>query len=173
MNMRTWTVFSWLGFALACASCDKGPPVPVHDHADHADHAMHEHPTAQEAEKPAGPKIETDSFLLAMAPTQPTYTVGRAGELEIALQSRGEWHVNEDYPIRVDLKGGSGIKIGERELVKDDAKEFGAEKVRFVTSVEPTATGDHEVTCDVSFAMCTEENCILEKRTVAMVLEVQ
>jgi len=39
--------------------------------------------------------------------------------------------------------------------------------------VEPSAIGEHEVTCDVSFAMCTEENCILEKRTVAMQLKVE
>lgn len=168
--MRIWTVLPWLGFALACAGCDKGPPVPAHDHADHA---MHQQSPAKEPEEPTGPKIETDSFSLAVAPTQPAYRVGRAGDVEIALQSRGEWHVNEDYPIRVDLKAGSGINIVQHELVKDDAEEFGADKVRFVTSVEPTAAGEHEVTCDVSFAMCTEENCILEKRTVAMVLEVQ
>ncbi len=59
------------------------------------------------------------------------------------------------------------------ELVKDDAKEFGEQKVRFVAAVEPGVAGEHEVTCDVSFAMCTEENCILEKRTVAMQLKVE
>ncbi len=76
-------------------------------------------------------------------------------------------------PIRVDIKAADGVKIPKAELVKDDAKEFGDEKVRFLAPVEPTTAGTHEVTCDVSFAMCTEENCILEKRTVAMELEVQ
>jgi hypothetical protein len=108
-----------------------------------------------------------------MAPVQSKYAAGKEGELEIALESRGEWHVNQEYPIRVDLKAAPAVAIPKAELVKDDAKEFGEKKVRFLAAVEPSVAGKHEVTCDVSFAMCTEENCILEKRTVAMELEVQ
>jgi hypothetical protein len=108
-----------------------------------------------------------------VSPAQPAYAAGKPGELEIALESRGEWHVNEEYPIRVDLKAAPGVAIPKAELVKDDATEFGQDKVRFVAAVEPAAAGEHEVTCDVSFALCTEENCILEKRTLAMMLEVK
>ena len=108
-----------------------------------------------------------------MAQAQPKYTAGKGGEVEIALEGRGEWHVNQEYPIRVDLRAADGVTLKKNELVKDDAKEFGEDKVRFLAAVEPSAAGDHEVTCDVSFAMCTEENCILEKRTVAMQLKVE
>ena len=117
--------------------------------------------------------IETGSFTLEVSPAQPIYAAGKPGELEIALESRGEWHVNEEYPIRVDLQAAPGVALPKAELVKEDAKEFGLEKVRFLAAVEPEATGEHEVTCDVSFALCTEENCILEKRTLAMTLEVE
>jgi hypothetical protein len=176
-------------------ACKKGPPAPAQkhdehaahsDHADHADHAGHgdhhdhaAHMAELEAKPkaaepvPAGPKIETGSFLLEVTPAQPSYAAGKPGELEIALESRGEWHVNEEYPIRVDLKAPAGVAIPKAELVKDDAKEFNEEKVRFLAAVEPSAAGEHEVTCDVSFALCTEENCILERRTLAMKLEVE
>ena len=170
--MRIWTLLAILSLVLAAAGCKDGPPAPKHDHAQH-DHSQHQQRAEQKADEPAGPRIETGSFLLAVAPAQPKYAAGKAGELEIALESRGEWHVNQDYPIRVDIKAAPGVAIPKAELVKDDAKEFGDEKVRFLASVEPSAAGTHEVTCDVSFAMCTEENCILEKRTVAMELEVQ
>jgi hypothetical protein len=170
-------------------ACKKGPPAPVEKHDDHAAYADHDghgdhhdhaaHMAELEAEtnaaKPAaaGPKIETGSFLLEVTPAQPSYTAGTPGEVEIALESRGEWHVNEEYPIRVDLKAPSGLAIPKPELVKADAKEFTDEKVRFLAAVEPSAAGEHEVTCDVSFALCTEENCILERRTLAMKLEVE
>jgi len=159
------------------AGCERGAPAPKaaeHDHSKH-DHSQHQHAPAEakKSDEPAGPSIETGSFLLAVAPTQPGYTIGKSGELEIALEGRGEWHVNQEYPIRVDLKAGPGVALKKNELVKDDAKEFGEDKVRFLAGVEPSAAGDHEVTCDVSFAMCTEENCILEKRTVAMQLKVE
>ena len=179
MFMRHLISLSILGLTLALGGCEKAPPAPeakhdehaAHDHAAH-DHAMHEAKPAAHADETPGPKIETGSFSLAVAPAQPKYAAGRPGELEIALESRGEWHVNQEYPIRVDLKAAPGVTLPKAELVKDDAKEFGEEKVRFVAAVEPSMAGEHEVTCDVSFALCTEENCILEKRTLAMVLEV-
>jgi hypothetical protein len=172
--MRIWPLLSILSFALAATGCKDSPPAPKHDHSKH-DHAQHQHEAAgaPETDEPAGPRIETGSFLLAVAPAQPKYAAGKPGELEIALEGRGEWHVNQEYPIRVDLKAAPAVTIPKAELVKDDAKEFGEEKVRFLAAVEPSAAGKHEVSCDVSFAMCTEENCILEKRTVAMELEVQ
>ena len=185
--MRIWILLSLVTVALAVSGCDEGAPAPAskHDHAEHDhaqhdhakhDHAQHDHAQHEQAAQPkdpAGPRIETGSFLLAVAPVQPKYAAGKVGEVEIALESRGEWHVNQEYPIRVDLKAPSGVAIPKAELVKDDAKEFGEEKVRFLASVEPSAAGEHELTCDVSFAMCTEENCILERRTLAMVLEVE
>ena len=169
--MRIWTLLAATWLALGLAGCKNEPPAPKHDHAAH-DHAQHpaEHPKAEE---PVGPKIETGSFLLAVAPAQPKYAAGKAGDFEIALESRGDWHVNQEYPIRVDIKAPEGVGVPKAELVKDDAKEFGDDKVRFLASVEPSVAGKHEVECDVSFAMCTEENCILERRTVAMELEVQ
>lgn len=164
-----------LSSMFALAGCEQGAPAPKHDHSAH-DHA-HDHtaePAVENGTKEApGPAIETGSFHLAVAPAQPEYGVGKSGELEIALESRGEWHVNQDYPIRVDLKAAPGLQIPKPELVREDAKEFGDERVRFLAAVKPSKPGKHDITCDVSFAMCTEENCILEKRTVAMELEVE
>jgi hypothetical protein len=171
MQMRIWILLAILSLAVPATGCEKSAPAPKHDH-DHSHH-QHEQPVEPAPDEPAGPRIETGSFLLAVAPVQPKYAAGKAGELEIALESRGDWHVNQEYPIRVDIEAATGVAIPKSELVKDDAKEFGNQKVRFLARVEPTTAGKHEVTCDVSFAMCTEENCILEKRTVAMELEVQ
>jgi len=179
--MRIWplpVILSLLFSVAPLAGCERGAPAPKAGDHDHSQH-QHDHAAAaataetQKPDEPAGPSIETGSFLLAVAPAQRGYTIGKAGEVEIALEGRGEWHVNQEYPIRVELKAAPGVALAKNELVKDDAKEFGEEKVRFLAAVEPSAAGEHEVTCDVSFAMCTEENCILEKRTVAMQLKVE
>ncbi|RLB38746.1 MAG: hypothetical protein DRH30_11020 [Deltaproteobacteria bacterium] len=178
MQMRIWPLLSILWFTVALVGCERGAPAPKANEHDHTKH-QHEHAAAkvpadaEKSDEPAGPTIETGSFLLAVTPTQPGYTIGKTGEVEIALEGRGDWHVNQEYPIRVDLKAAPGVALKKNELVKDDAKEFGEDKVRFLAALEPSAAGDHEVTCDVSFAMCTEENCILEKRTVTMQLKVE
>mgnify|MGYP001587145403 FL=1 len=179
--MRIWSLLLTSFVVLALAGCKDQPPAPKaaeQEHSKHHDHAAHmaaaEKEAAQnEVDEPAGPSIETGSFLLAVAPAQPKYEVGKGGQVEIALEGRGEWHVNQEYPIRIDITSTPGLGLPKSELVKDDAAEFGDVKARFVASVEPKQKGEQEVTCDVSFAMCTEENCILERRTVAMKLEVQ
>ena len=182
--MRIWPlvlILSLTSSLAGLAGCERGAPAPK---ASEHDHSQHDHVAAgaaaaeKAADAPVGPSIETGSFLLSVAPVsaapgQSGYAVGKAGQVEIALEGRGEWHVNQEYPIRVDLKAAPGVALKKNELGKDDAKEFSEDKVRFLASVEPSAAGEHEVTCDVSFAMCTEENCILETRTVAMQLKVE
>ena len=178
--MRIWSLILILSLTSSLAwvaGCERGAPTPKASERDHSQH-QHDHASAgapagaKASDAPAGPSIETGSFRLSVAPVA-GYAIGKAGHVEIALEGRGEWHVNQEYPIRVDLKAAPGVTLKKDELVKDDAKEFGEDKVRFLAAVEPSATGEHEVTCDVSFAMCTEENCILEKRTVAMRLKVE
>lgn len=174
MRMRNWPLFPLIVVAVALGGCESKAPTPK-AHEDH-DHAYHQAvPTKPDPkpDEPAGPRLETGSFLLEVAPTQPEYEVGREGAVQIEIAGRGEWHVNQDYPIRVDLNAGPGAGLQQRELVKDDAKEFNEDKVRFVAALEPTEAGDHEVKCDVSFAMCTDENCVLENRTVVMQVKVE
>ena len=176
--MRIWPLLSILWFTVAAAGCERGAPTPKAGEHAHSQHSRDEAAAgakegAKKSDEPAGPSIETRSFLLAVGPGQAGYTAGKAGEFEIALEARGEWHVNQEYPIRIELNAAPGVALKKNELVRDDAKEFGEDKVRFLVAVEPSALGEHEVTCDVSFAMCTEENCVLEKRTVAMQLKVE
>ena len=175
--MRMGQLVSILALLVGLAACERGAPSPKaaeHDHSKHHhDHAAGEAAVQEKGDGPAGPRIETGSFLLAVAPSEGAYRIGKTGEVEIALEGRGDWHVNQEYPIRVDLKAAPGVVLEKSELLKEDAKEFGEEKVRFLAGLEPSAAGEHQVTCDVSFAMCTEENCILEKRTVAMQLKVE
>lgn len=176
--MRIGTSLTSLWLLIALSACERGAPAPKATEHDHSQHHLDD-PSAKlpaqgvKPAEPAGPSVETGSFLLAVTPADARYSIGKAGQVEIALQGRGDWHVNQEYPIRVDLNADSGVALQKTELVKGDAEEFGDEKVRFLAGVEPTEVGEHELTCDVSFAMCTEENCILEKRTVALQLRVE
>lgn len=174
--MRIASLIVLCGSVVAAGACDRGAPAPAHDHGDHAhhDHAPGAVPAPDPKDDlPAGPRIETGSFLLAVAPLQATYRVGKPGAVEITLESREPWHVNQEYPIRVDLSAGPALTLDKNELAKVDAKEFGEKKVRFVAALDPSEGGEHEVRCDVSFAMCTEENCVLENRTIATKIEVE
>jgi hypothetical protein len=175
-KMREWISTLMVSCALGLGACEHSGPAPDpggHDHHAHHHVASAGPSNAKKADEPVGPRLETGSFLLAVAPAQSKYSIGKAGEIDIALEGRGEWHVNQEYPIRIELKAGPGVTLKKRELIKEDAKVLSEQRASFVAAVEPVVAGQHEVACDVSFAMCTEENCILENRTVAMRLEVQ
>jgi len=153
--------------------CDGKAPSPKEEaHHDHSAHMQQEAAAeAAPAEAPAGPEIETGMFALSLSPGESGFAAGKPGELQIQLEGRGGRHVNQDYPIRVKIAAGEGVSVAKDELVKADAKRFDEQQVQFLANVAPSVAGEHDVRCEVSFAMCTEENCIREKRTVAMVLK--
>jgi hypothetical protein len=131
---------------------------------------------APAAEAPAaaemGPVVNDDAFELRAAATGP-YQQGQLGQFAITLTPRGEWHVNEEYPISVELEAPAEVGLPRPELERSDAAEFGEERARFDVPFTPTAAGQHRVQAKVSFAVCTPENCIPDERTLALVLPVQ
>ena len=158
----TLLVAAWVG-------CQGGAPSPT---APVSGEAQAVEPVPGLDKKPAsGPNVETGRFALSVAPSQPSYPIGEAGEVKIKLEGRGDWHVNQEYPMKVVLAASDGIKIDKMTLSRSDAKSFGEDEVLFLARLEPAVAGDHDVECDVSFAMCTEENCILERETLAMRLK--
>lgn len=187
MSFRSLAPISLGVLTVLSIGCSQKAPAPktaepadhgAHAHADHAhaDHARHPlpKPAAFPAPKvPVGPRVETGSFVLEVTSPESELAVGKPGALSIALEGRGEWHVNQEYPIRIDLAADPGAGLQQQSLEKNDAKEFNEEKATFLASLEPVAAGDHEVSCDVSFALCTDENCVLERRTVAMHVKVE
>ncbi len=127
-------------------------------------------PAEKKAEAPT-PSIDDTSFHLALE-SQPTYTSGQAGTVQLVLQGRGGYHVNEDYPLRVNVKAKGAVKLTKDALSKSDAAQFDAEQARFELgfSAEP---GTHELLATVDFAVCTKETCVPDQRTVAVALKVE
>lgn len=131
--------------------------------------AAEQAPAAQEA---LGPVVNDDAFELRAAATGP-YQQGQLGQFAITLTPRGEWHVNEEYPISVELTAPTDVGLPKAELERGDAAEFGEERARFDVPFTPRAAGEHRVEAKVSFAVCTPENCIPDERTLALVLPVE
>lgn len=127
-------------------------------------------PAEKKAEAPKQ-SVDDTSFHLALE-SQPTYTSGQPGTVKLVLEARGGYHVNEDYPLRVDLKAPAAVKLTKGSLSKGDAAQIGQEQARFDLgfSAEP---GTHELLATVDFAVCTKETCVPDQRTVAVALKVQ
>jgi len=121
-----------------------------------------------EAAKPA---IEDTTFKLALS-GQPEYSAGQNATVQLTLEARGGYHVNQEYPIRVDLKAAPGVKLAKASLERADAAQFGEQSARFELPFSAEA-GSHELTALVDFAVCTKETCMPDQRTVALALTVR
>jgi Disulphide bond corrector protein DsbC len=149
---------------LAVAACSKSEPKPA--------------PAAPAAPAPVAepksapqPSIEDNTFKLALV-SEPEYSAGAPARLSLLLEAKGGYHVNQDYPIRVDLKAPAGVKLQKPSLGKPDAAEFGEHKARFEVPFS-AEKGSHQLSADVDFAVCTPETCVPDQRTLAVSLSVK
>jgi hypothetical protein len=121
---------------------------------------------------PLGPVVEDASFELR-AETKPQYGRGAESSLSIVLTPKGAFHVNEEYPIRVRLTAPPVVGLVKAALEKNDATEFSKQRARFDVPFVATQAGSSKVRAVVSFAVCTDENCIPDERTLEFTVAVQ
>lgn len=114
---------------------------------------------------------EDPSFELRASASGP-YAPGQEGRFEIALTPRGNYHVNTQYPLSIELEAPSAVALPDAQLGNEDAAEFGEPRARFQVPFTAAAAGEHRVTARVDFAVCTPEACMPDCRTLALVLPV-
>lgn len=149
---------------LLVAACNKSEPS--------ASSPAPAQPLEQKPAVPAAtPVVEDTSFKLGLT-SDAEYTAGTPATLKLLLEARGGYHVNQDYPIKVQLKAAGGVALPKPNLAKADAAEFGEHKVRFELPFTAEA-GAREVSADVDFAVCTAETCVPDQRTVTLSLNVK
>lgn len=121
----------------------------------------------------AGGAVVTDTGFELRATASGPYHSGQLGTFGIALTPNGEYHVNEEYPIRVTVRAPSELTLPKTSLERGDAAEFSARKARFEVPFTPTGAGDRRVEVQVDFAICTPQNCMPDQRTLALSLPVE
>jgi len=129
-------------------------------------------PEACEVDTEAAAVAEDPSFELRASASGP-YTAGEQGSFGIQLTPRGEYHVNEQFPLRVRPCAADGVTLPSPELDNEDAAEHTEQTARFDVPFTASEAGEHRVSAIVDFAVCTPETCIPETRTVAVLLPVE
>jgi len=132
-------------------------------------------PATAEAPPPPAPAEaralwDEPSFELRSDTTGP-YQAGQEGRFSLRLQARGNYHVNQDYPISIQVTAPDGVTLPRATLGRPEAAEFSEALARFDVPFTATA-GRHELRALVDFAVCTPESCMPDTRTLAIALEV-
>jgi hypothetical protein len=153
---------------VALVGCNK-EPAPAAPAAPGTAQASAENEPAEPQVSPSNRFSET-GFDLELSPKR-SYQVGTPGEAEIVLVAKAPFHVNEKYPYKFKTKQTQGIKY-PAPVLKEGVK---LETQRAVLPVSFTAetAGKQRLEGQFSFSVCTEEKCLIEKRPLALEIDVK
>jgi hypothetical protein len=116
--------------------------------------------------------IDEAGFSLRLAEAGP-YKAGELGRFVVHLEPRGEFHINQEYPIEIGLSSDVDTAFPKPNLARADAAEFGEKKARFDVPFTTKVKGDHKISANVKFAVCTAENCVPDERNLSLALAVK
>jgi hypothetical protein len=182
---RPYAVLSALLALLAAPACNKeAPPTAEQPRAPDAEvttPAPALTPAAAPAEAAPGvpapaaqaaqSRVSESQFDVSLAP-KGDYQAGKEGTVEVVLDAKAPFHVNDQYPIKFKAKEGAGVKFPQAVVGKDKAK---VENMRATLPVAfvPEAAGKQTVAGQFLFSVCTDENCLMEKRDLSLVVDVK
>lgn len=178
MKTKAWMIMAVvcsLSLATACGEDEEAAggddTQAATDETGGEDTTAEEPEEPEEPEAPPGPVAEDPTYELRATAAGP-YTAGSEASFQIQLTPRGEYHVNQDFPMEIALSGPDGVTLPGDTLGNGDAAEFTEETARFDVPFTAAAAGEHTVTAEVDFAVCTPQACFPEHRTLALAVAV-
>jgi len=114
----------------------------------------------------ADKKFSEVSFDLEIKP-KGNYTVGQGAELEVVLAAKDPYHVNDKYPFKLKLEDTDGITYADK-VVKKDAVKLEAKRAVMTVKFTPASKGKKHIAGQFAFSICTAERCLIEKRDLAL-----
>jgi hypothetical protein len=131
------------------------------------------------AAAPASASVDTDKYSLEIKPVG-KYEKGKPGTVQIVLKTKGDFHVNDEYPIKYKTAKTDGVKYDAEVLSKvKQADAFamdkcpkGAGKDEFnctltvTVKFTPEASGNVKLSGELNVGVCNKETCLVEKKTL-------
>ncbi len=138
--------------------------------------ALQQQRPAPAAADPATPPVAAAASKYSEAPfdvvIQPkgTYASGQAGAAEIVISAKPPFHANDKYPYKFKLNEAPGLKFANLVVDKDAVK---VEKTRATLAVglTPESAGKHTVSGKLFFSVCNDDQCLVEKRDLALEID--
>lgn len=137
--------------------------------------------TAQPALPAASPAADDDRMKLK--PEEGTIAIvapsdARAGAEAVAriIVTPGKgYHVNTEYPTKLQLTAPSGVALGKSEFTagghdkaKGDADELAEQSLAFAVKLTPSASGSYTINGKFKFAVCDVSQCLPKKEAIAI-----
>jgi hypothetical protein len=93
---------------------------------------------------------------------------------KITLTPTAAYHVNMDFPIKLQLDPTTNVMLPKRELhaggsaKQGDAEALDERQLVFAVKLTPTQSGNYTINGSFKFAVCTETQCLPKKEPIAI-----
>ena len=119
---------------------------------------------------PASAQFDEGAFSLKLEARAP-YKVGKPGVVVLQLRAKEPHHINQEYPHKLKLKATDGVAFPQSVLGKD-AMKIATMSAELSVPFTPSKSGEFSIGGDFAFSLCTSDRCLMEKRTLAVAINV-
>lgn len=146
-----------LGFAgltLSLGGCNKSEAAQTRPTAHH------------EGTETLSARAETENYVAYLRPVG-EYKKDAEGVIEVVLETKGDFHTNEQYPYKFVPKESEGVKFSKEKFGRDDGS-FEATKAVIKVAFTPNKSGQVSVGGKFSLSVCSDKNCLMDKKDLAI-----
>jgi hypothetical protein len=114
----------------------------------------------------ADKKFSEATFELEMKP-KGDYTAGQSAEVEVVLDAKGAYKPNDKYPFKLKLEDSEGVAYPDK-IIKKDAVKLDGKRAVMTVKFTPANKGKKRIAGQFAFSICTDERCLIERRDLAL-----
>jgi hypothetical protein len=117
---------------------------------------------------PGGAMGADASFKLAVTPA--AGPAGSPSVARISVTPSTGWHMNKEYPTKLELTAPDGVTLEKAVLEQADIAKLDDNELSFDVKLVATKAGTYKVDGELKFAVCTPDTCDPKKQTIALEL---
>jgi hypothetical protein len=111
------------------------------------------------------PRVEGQGFVVQVkCPAESA--AGQEGTAQVVLEATGEYHLNKEFPTKLDVQAPEGVTVGKPKQTVADASSFEHKSATWDVKFTPTAAGEKSLGAEFRFAVCTETTCDPKKESL-------
>jgi hypothetical protein len=84
---------------------------------------------------------------------------GKESLAKVHVHPRGDWHMNTDFPVKLELQTPVGVELVSGKLTREHVERLDDEALTFAVPFTPASEGQKRFEGKLSFAMCGELAC--------------
>ena len=121
---------------------------------------------------PLAAKFENDNYVVEMTAAGP-FKIGVEGTAKVTLTTKGAYHINPKYPYRFKTAAPpNGLAYPKPVLQRDDGR-FEEKQAVFNVAFVASQAGQFEVGGAFHMSVCSAENCLVDKPSLAVAVRVK